>query len=383
MNGIVYLDNAATSFPKPRSVIREVNACISRYCGNPGRGVHALAMESAKKIFECRSLVSDFFGVGAPERVIFSLNTTYAANLFIKGVLKQGDHVIISDLEHNSVWRPICGMAQKGIIEYDTFSAMCGDERANPARITAGIARLVKKNTKLVICTHSSNICSYSLPIDRIGQFCRRHGILFAVDAAQSAGHLPLDMEKMCIDAIFAPGHKGLYGIQGAGILTISEKITPDTIIEGGNGLSSLECEMSESFPERYEAGTLPTPAIVGLAEGIKTINRLGIDEIANHERKLFEYAAERLSEISDIILHLPQYKGAVLLFSHKTIYAEKFSAMLGDKGICTRGGFHCSALGHKTLGTTETGAVRASFGIFNSSSDIDKLISAVKEIKG
>ena len=160
MNGIVYLDNAATSFPKPRSVIREVNSCISRYCGNPGRGVHALAMESAKKIFECRSLVSDFFGVGEPERVIFSLNTTYAANIFVKGVLKQGDHVIISDLEHNSVWRPICGMAQKGIIEYDTFPTMCGDERANPARITAGIARLVKKNTKLVICTHSSNICS-------------------------------------------------------------------------------------------------------------------------------------------------------------------------------------------------------------------------------
>ena len=160
MKETVYLDNAATSFPKPAPVLREVGNCVSRYCGNPGRGSHPLAMESAKKIYQCRELVSDFLGVGAPERVCFTLNTTYALNMLIKGILRNGDHVLISDLEHNSVWRPICKLADEGVIEYDIFPSMCGDPRATPTRICAGIARLLKKNTRLVICVHASNVCS-------------------------------------------------------------------------------------------------------------------------------------------------------------------------------------------------------------------------------
>jgi len=377
----IYLDNAATSFPKPRSVTRELNNCISKYCGNPGRGAHVFAMESARRIYECRELISKLFGVGAPERVAFTLNTTYAINLLIKGVLGQGDHVIISDLEHNSVWRPIYKLAKDGIIEYSVFPSMCGDPRANPTRICAGIARLMRPNTKLVICTHASNICSYSLPICEIGAFCRRHNILFGVDAAQSAGHLPINMEQMNIDALCVPGHKGLYGIQGAGFLAFSENVKLKTLVEGGNGLSSLEGDMSEDFPERYEAGTLPTPAIVGLAEGIKTVLKLGVDKISSHEKALFEYACKKLSDIKGIRVHLPEYPGSVLLFSHRTIPSEKLTSMLGDMGICLRGGFHCSALGHKTLGTSESGAVRASFGIFNSSYDIDRLADALAEI--
>ena len=339
------------------------------------------AMESAKRIYECRELVSDFFGVGAPERVAFTLNTTYAVNLLVKCLLKQGDHVIISDLEHNSVWRPIYKMADSGLVEYSVFPSMCGDERATPTRICAGIARLIRQNTRLVICTHASNICSYSLPIREIGAFCRRHGILFAVDAAQSAGHLPINMEAMGIDALCVPGHKGLYGIQGSGFLAFSDRIKLDTLVEGGNGLASLEGAMSEDFPERYEAGTLPTPAIVGLAEGIKTLSSLGLDRIANHEKALFEYARAKLLEIPDITLHMPQYPGSVLLFSHRNINSEKLASMLGDMGICLRGGFHCSALGHKTIGTGQHGAVRASFGLFNSSADIDRLVDALAEI--
>ena len=381
MSSVVYLDNAATSFPKPRSVLREVNSCISRYCGNPGRGSHALAMESAKKIYECRELISDFFGVGAPERVVFTMNTTYAINLLIKGLLKRGDHVIISDLEHNSVWRPIYKQAIDGIIEYDLFPSMCGDPRANPTRICAGIARLLKKNTRLVICTHASNICSYSLPIKEIGAFCRRHKILFAVDAAQSAGHLPIDMESMCIDALCAPAHKGLYGIQGAGFLALSDRISLDTLVEGGNGLSSLMGEMSDDVPERYEAGTLPTPSIVGLSEGLKVVSRLGLEGISAHEKVLFRYARDRLSSIPDITVHMPQCEGSVLLFSHRNIQSERLADQLGDAGICVRGGFHCSALGHKTLGTYDSGAVRASFGVFNNSHDIDTLATVLGEI--
>ncbi len=338
-------------------------------------------MESAKKIYECRELISDFFGVGAPERVVFTMNTTYAINLLIKGLLKRGDHVIISDLEHNSVWRPIYKQANDGIIEYDLFPSMCGDPRANPTRICAGIARLLKKNTRLVICTHASNICSYSLPIKEIGAFCRRHKILFAVDAAQSAGHLPIDMESMCIDALCAPAHKGLYGIQGAGFLALSDRISLDTLVEGGNGLSSLMGEMSDDVPERYEAGTLPTPSIVGLGEGLKVVSRLGLEGISEHEKALFRYARDRLSSIPDITVHMPQYEGSVLLFSHRNIQSERLADQLGDAGICVRGGFHCSALGHKTLGTYDSGAVRASFGVFNNSHDIDTLATVLGEI--
>ena len=377
----VYLDNAATSFPKPRSVSREVTRCITDYCGNPGRGAHFYAMESAVKIFECRSLISDFFGVGAPERVAFSLNTTYSINTVIKGILKKGDHVIISDLEHNSVWRPIYKLAKDGIIEYSIFPSMCGDPRANPTRICAGIARLIRPSTRLLICAHSSNVCSYSLPIKEIGAFCRRHGILFAVDAAQSAGHLPIDMGEMKIDALCAPGHKGLYGIQGVGFMALSENVRLETLAEGGNGLSSLEGDMSAEFPERHEAGTLPTPAIVGLAEGIRVVSSLGLDRIEKHERALFEYTRKRLSEIEGIRIYMPEYSGSVLLFSHKSIHSEELTARLGDLGICLRGGFHCSALGHKALGTSESGAVRASFGIFNSSSDVDRLADALSHI--
>lgn len=381
MSDLIYLDNAATSFPKPRSVIKEVDRCISKYCGNPGRGAHALAMESAKRIYECRSLVSDFFGVGAPERVIFTQNTTYALNTVIKGILKRGDHVIISDLEHNSVWRPICKLAKEGVIEYSVFPSMCRDERANPTRICAGIARLLRANTKLVICTHASNVCSYSLPIKEIGAFCKRHGVLFAVDAAQSAGHLPIDVSEMNIDALCAPAHKGLYGIQGAGVMALSANMTLETLAEGGNGLSSLECEMSEEAPERYEAGTLPTPSIVGLAEGIKVVSEIGIERIARHEKELFEYARQRLSKIDGIRIYLPAHAGSVLLFSHRDFASEKLAARLGEGGICLRAGFHCSALGHKTLGTGESGALRASFGIFNSSSDVDRLADALSHI--
>lgn len=377
----IYLDNGATTFPKPHSVIKEVNFCISRYCGNAGRGSHPYAMESAMRIYECRKLLSDTFAVGAPERVNFTLNTTYAINLLLKGLLRQGDHVLISDIEHNSVWRPIYKLAKLGIIEYDVFPSMLGDEKATPVRICAGIAKKIKKNTRLVICNHSSNICSYHLPIEEIGAFCNRHKILFAVDAAQSAGHIPINMTKMHIDALCMPAHKGLYGIQGLGVLALSENIPLDTVIEGGNGFASLLGEMPDESPERFESGTMPTPAIVGLSEGLKIINRLGMEEIAEYERSLFRRLRDRLSTLPKIKIYAPQYEGAVLLFSHSDISSEALAMRLGEQGICLRDGHHCAALAHKTLGTGEDGALRASFGIFNTSYEVDKLVSALKEL--
>lgn len=377
----VYLDNAATTFPKPAVVLTEVNDCIRRYCGNPGRGSHPLAMSSAERIFECRTAAAELLGGDAPENIIFTMNTTYAINLLLKGLLRHGDHVLISDLEHNSVFRPIWKLAHDGVIEYDVFPSMCGQQNASPVRICAGIARRIKPNTRLVICTHASNLCSYSLPIAEIGAFCHRHGILFAVDAAQSAGHLPLHMKQMNIDALAAPGHKGLYGIQGVGILALSDAVPLSTVIEGGNGLLSLEGNMPEQPPERYESGTLPTPSIAGLLRGIETVSTLGLPKIAAHEEQLFFRAREYLSSQKTVTVHAPEYAGATLLFSVDGIPSERLAAELGRRGICVRGGYHCSALGHATLKTPPDGAVRISFGIFNTTSDIDCFSAALSDI--
>lgn len=377
----VYLDNAATTFPKPSSVLYEVSDCIRRYCGNPGRGSHPLAMASAERIFECRSAVAEFLGLDTPETVVFTMNTTYAINLFLKGILRQGDHVLISDIEHNSVFRPIWKLAREGVIEYDLFPSMCGQENASPTRICAGIAKRIKPNTRLVLCVHASNLCSYSLPIAAIGSFCHRHGILFAVDAAQSAGHLPIHIKNMNIDALAAPGHKGLYGIQGAGILALSDSLFLSTLIEGGNGLLSLEGNMPEQPPERYESGTLPTPAIAGLLRGIEAVSRIGLHEIASHECNLFSRASERLSALPKITIHAPDYRGSVLLFSVDGIPSERLAGELGRRGICVRGGYHCSALGHATLKTPPDGAVRASFGMFNTTADVDRFASVLSDI--
>lgn len=379
MNGspLVYLDNAATTFPKPPSVFAEVNNCMRHYCGNPGRSAHPLAISAAEKIYECRCAAATFFGADAPENIVFTTNTTYAINLFLKGILRRGDHVLISDLEHNAVFRPIWKMAQCGFIEYDVFPSMCGQSSSSATRICAGIAKRLKPNTRLVICTHASNLCSYSLPIAEIGAFCHRHGLLFAVDAAQSAGHLPINMKTMQIDALAAPGHKGLYGIQGAGLLALSGNLPLDTLVEGGNGLLSLEGKMSDLPPERYESGTLPTPAIVGLLRGIETVSRIGVDKIAAHERHLFEMTRDRLSQIKRVRIFAPEYSGSVLLFGVEGLSSEKLAAELGKRGVCTRGGFHCSALGHATLKTPPDGAVRASFSMFTTERDVE-LFSAI-----
>ncbi len=378
----VYLDNAATTFPKPPSVLREANVCLSSYCGNPGRSTHPLAMTSAQKLYECREKLAAFFNTDTPEKVFFTLNTTYALNLFIKGFLKKGDHVLISDLEHNSVFRPIWKMAKEGLIEYDIFPSYCLDPKCNPTRICAGIATRLRPNTKLVLCTHASNICSYHFPLKEMGAFCHKHGVLFAVDAAQSAGHVPIHMKEMCIDALCAPGHKGLYGTQGCGFLMLSKDLSLDTLVEGGNGLHSLEPFMSDEIPERFESGTLCVPAIASLLKGIEQLDRIGMDTIAEHEKSLFNRLCDSLQNMGGFTVYAPEHQGGVFLFNMNGVPSETVASALGERGICVRGGFHCSPLGHMTLGTGENGAVRASFGIFNTVWDVDYLVNSLSELK-
>lgn len=374
---ICYLDNAATSFPKPSAVTREVARCLRDYCGNAGRGSHKMSLFAAQKVYECRELLSSLIGAPSPESIAFVPSCTYGLNLIIKGILRPGDHVILSDMEHNAVWRPIVKLARDGIITYDVFSALSQPNRSEKELITE-IEGKIKRNTRLIICNHQSNICSYSLPIHIIGELCKNFHVLFALDVAQSIGHYNIDMQKMNINFLSAPAHKGLYGVQGAGFVAINSAEILDTLIEGGNGVDSLLPQMSDLSPERYEVGTLPLPAIVGLYEGAKFVKSIGVDAIRDHERELFRYLRDGLLEIGGSTVHLPEFEGNTLSFNIDNHSAEAVCRALDDANICVRGGFHCTALAHKALKTDNTGTVRVSFGIFNRKSDIDKLLSAV-----
>lgn len=371
---MIYLDNAATTFPKPISVIEEIKRCVAVYGGNPGRGSHSLSLSAARKVFECRNALAELFGAADTDRVFFTLNTTHGINTVIKGLLKHGDHVIISDMEHNAVFRPIYKLATEGMIEYDVFETLTGD-------VCENIERLIRKNTKLVFCTHASNICSRILPIKRIGELCRRYGILFCVDAAQSAGHTAIDVSQMGIDALCVPGHKGLYGPQGCGAVILGEGITLETLTEGGNGVDSLAPDMTLQAPERYEAGTLPTPAISGLCEGVRALRARGIDEIAGEEGRQCARLYEVIGNLRGVTLYAPEYVGSIVLFNVDGVPSERVASMLDKHGVCVRGGYHCTALAHHTLNTPDGGAVRASLGMFNRTQDVDAFYRALKNV--
>lgn len=378
---MIYLDNAATSFPKPRRVVEEQMRCMQIYGGNPGRGSHALALAAAEKIYECREELASLFGCSNPENVIFTMNTTMALNTAIKGLLRRGDHVLISDMEHNAVFRPIYKLARDGIITYDVFETFPTNPNRTTEMIIASILEQIRPTTRMLICAHASNICSATLPLKKIGAFCRKKGILFVVDAAQSAGHLPIDMKEMQISALCAPGHKGLWGPQGCGFLIFGDGVVADTLMEGGSGYNSLEGNMPEDAPERYEAGTLPTPAIAGLLEGVREIQKIGLEEIHSHESMLTKMLCERLGEWPQITLYAPHHKGSVLLFSITNLSADRVGAFLNERGFCVRTGFHCAALAHATLGTPPSGAIRVSPSFFNTAPQINAFCDAVKAL--
>ncbi len=375
---MIYLDNAATSFPKPRRVLEAVLECLARYCGNPGRGAHPLSLVCAEKIYDCRVALAALLGVGAPERVLFTSNTTHALNLALKGLFGAGDHVLISELEHNAVRRPLCRLRRESGVRFESFPVV----GRTPAQILQEIARRVRPQTRGVICTHASNICSITLPLAEIGALCHASGLLFVVDAAQSAGHLPIDMTKMHVSALAAPAHKGLYGIQGAGILALGEGVAPVPIFEGGSGSDSLAEEMPALPPERYEAGTLATPAIVGLLEGVRFVQERGLDSIAAHEKALFCAARERLESIPALELYAREQEGAVLLFNHVRLSPQEIAQHLAREGICVRAGLHCAPLAHEALGTAARGAVRLGFGAFNTVAELDALWHVLRELQ-
>lgn len=378
---MIYFDHAATSYPKPKSVRREMIRCLCQYGGNPGRGAHALSLAAAEKVYECRERAAAFFGVAEPERVFFTMNTTQGLNTVLKGLLHSGDHVLLSDLEHNAVWRPLYKMAKDGKIEMDIFPSYVKRFQNSAREICEGISARIRPNTRLLVCTAASNICSAFLPIAEIAALCRRHGIFCVVDGAQGGGHRPISVDGMGLDALCLPGHKGLLGAQGCGMVLLGKGVRPEVLCEGGNGLYSLEGEMGDLLPERYEAGTLPTPAIAALCEGLKHLEEMGLEAVAAHERTLYRRSRELLGNTRGVTLYVPHHEGAVLLFSVRGMPSEEVAKRLDEKGICVRGGFHCAALAHQTLGTPSDGAVRVSFGLGNRLSDTEALWRVLSEL--
>lgn len=351
---INYLDNGATSFPKPSAVVREVQKCMTEYCGNPGRGSHRMALTASEKLYEARSLITRLVSAPAEDRVAFTLNATYAINMAMTGLIKKGTHILISDLEHNSVLRPAEHLKRISGVSYDVFSTK-GD-------VCENISRLLRRDTSVLVCTHASNITNKTLPIEKIGDMLRGTGILFMVDASQSAGSRKINMESAGIDVLCAPAHKGLLGPQGIGFAAFSERAVPSPFVYGGSGAHSRELDMPPFLPDRLEAGTLPTPAAAGLCEGIKFILDMGEDKIFERECDVIH----RISKVFENDRRISVYsegEGSIWLFNIRGVPSQVTAKLLDREGVCVRPGLHCAPLAHKTLGTPEDGAVRVSAG--------------------
>lgn len=378
---MIYFDHAATGFPKPPEVINAVCNCLQTCAGNAGRGAYRSSMRISELLYDCRVEAAKAFGVDSPERVIFTAGATAALNQAIRGSVRPGDHILLSDMEHNAVFRPVWKLAEEGKVTYTVFPTCAADPTATADRILRGIEERIRPNTKLLVCAHASNVCSAVLPVKEIGALCRRRGIRFVVDAAQSAGHLPVDLRDFSANAVCVPGHKGLCGPQGVGMLLLEKNTVLEPLLQGGSGVASLMPEMPEEPPERYEAGTLPLPAVAGLHAALKSFGTRSLVEIRSREKRLWQELADELRKIPGVTLLAPHFSGSVLSFWTEQMHSEPLAAALDACGFCVRAGFHCAALAHKALGTPPGGALRASFGRENSPAEVRQFVNALREI--
>lgn len=368
---MIYFDNAATSFPKPQCVYEKLEECVKTYCGNPGRSSHALSRRSDEEIYKTRELVSSLLGLDAPERVVFTQNATHALNLAIKTTIPEGSHALISDIEHNSVIRPLNAISRKRNATYSIFSVF-GDVRKN-------LLSKIRQNTKTVICNMQSNVNGEEADIKTISEICREHSLTLIADASQKIGHTDINLEKIPCDILCAPAHKALFGIQGAGFAVICDNTVRDSFIEGGGGTDSTKADMPIYLPERFEAGTLPTPSIVALGAGIEFIQSVGIERIHEKINLLTELLKNELKTQKSI--NFLSGKNGVTSFSVNGIPSMRLTQLLDREGVCVRGGLHCAPFIHKRLGTIKDGSVRISFSFFNTSEEIYAFLKILKDI--
>lgn len=376
---MIYLDNAATTYPKPECVYNAIMDCMKNYCANPGRAGHKLAMKAAREIYDARENIAKLFNIDNPMNIVFTNNATDSLNLAIKGVVNSGDHIITTSMEHNSVIRPIKALENNNIentvVECDKDGFLNIED----------LKKAIKPNTKLIVTTHASNVCGTIIDIKAVGEVAKQNNILYLVDASQTAGVYDIDTKEINVDMIAAPGHKCLLGPQGTGILYIREGLELNILKEGGTGSKSEDLFQPNLLPDKYESGTHNTPGIVGLNEGVKFILEKGIDNIRKHEEDLCEYMLNRLEDVPNIVIYGPKdskKRAAVISINIGNMDSGEVTFLLDSEyDIATRSGIHCAPLAHKTLGTLEQGAVRFSLGYFNTKNDIDEAIKALKEI--
>jgi len=379
---LVYLDNSATSWPKPEGVIEAIRKAIEKYGANPGRSGHKLAIEAARIIYEAREALAELFGLEDPERIILTKNVTEALNLVLYGFLKPGDHVITSSMEHNSVMRPLRDLERKGIEVTQIRASDKGE--IDPQEVLKNI----RKNTKLVVLVHISNVTGTIMPVEEILKIAKDHGIPLLLDAAQSAGTIPINLKELPVDLLAFTGHKGLFGPQGTGGLVINtkgleEKIEP--LMRGGTGSKSEEEEQPEFLPDKYESGTPNTPGIAGLGEGVRFILKEGINRIMEKKEKLTLKLLEGLKEIKGVKLYGPldpKKQIGIVSFNLEGKSPSELSHLLDEKyNILSRPGLHCAPSAHKTIGTFPFGTVRLSIGYFNTEEEIEYTLRAIKDL--
>lgn len=376
---MIYFDNAATTFPKPRQVVEAANSVFKQYGANPGRSGHKMSMDTAVKVYECREAAAGLFHAQVQD-VVFACNCTHALNMAIKGCLRQRDHVIISDLEHNSILRPIHALASQGAISYSVAQVGGNDEET-----VAAFERLITPSTRLIACIHGSNIFGLRLPIAQIGAMAKRHGLLFLVDAAQTAGVVDINMARDNIDFLCTAGHKSLYGPSGTGLLITPHVGKMATLMEGGTGSFSSDPNMPYDSPDRMESGTANTVGILGLAAGIGYVREKGVARIYAHEMQIGAEIFAQLKKINGVRLYTDNFqKGVhlpVIAFNVDGIPSEEVIEALSEMGFALRGGLHCAPLAHRKMGTLETGAARISIGAFNTLEQGKRLCAAIGQV--
>lgn len=376
----VYLDNSATSWPKPPSVVEAMSSYLNSYGASPGRSGHHLALKASREVFETRELLAKFFNADTSDRVTFSANSTHAINIAVKGILKQGDHVIITHMEHNSVRRPLKHLEDTGLIDVTIIPC---DSKGN-VKIDE-LTKSFRPNTKLVVSIHGSNVSGTVLPIRQIGTICKSKGVLFMVDAAQTAGFVPIDIQKDNIDILAFTGHKKLYGPPGIGGLCIKNNVEIETLIQGGSGSKSELDTHPQIYPDRLEAGTPNTVGIIGLKAGLEYVMGKGIDKIRVQVLGLTQMLLDELKQNSKVRIYGPdsnEDRLPLVSVNIEGFVPSELSMILdADYGIMTRAGLHCSPLAHKTLGTFPQGTVRFSLGGFTTEEQIAYTIDAIKKL--
>ena len=376
----IYLDNAATSFPKPKEVATAVYDFMVNNGTSSGRGSYKKAMQSDYIVYECRKLIGKLFNFDNPKKVVFTSNVTDSLNIAMRGILKENDHVITSSLEHNAVWRCLKTLERDINIKIDTVECS-KDGITNPQ----DIKKYIKKDTALIVFTQASNVLGTIQPIREIGAIAREHNIPFLVDSAQSAGAMKIDVKEDNIDILAFTGHKSLLGPMGTGGLIINTDIDIKPIKAGGTGGDSAYEYQPDYYPNHLETGTSNVSGIAGLREAIKFLNKEGIENIHNKEKELTKYALEKLETVKDIEIYGPkdcEKMLSVISFNIKYKRPEDVGSILDQKyDIMLRAGLHCAPTAHSVIGTKERGTLRIGLGYFNKKEDIDKLVEALNNL--